>query len=101
MPIFVKTLRGKTIIVYVEASSDISGVKEKIAEKEGIPPTLQSLVFAGRQLGDREKLEEYKIRKDRTIWLTLRLVGGIAKEDREVKKDASSSRTEEGPQQQQ
>ena len=84
VPIFVKTLRGKTIIGYVEASANLSCVKEKIEEKEGIPPRMQSLVFAGRQLRDEESLAQHRVRKDSTIWLTLRLVGGIvsSKEER-------------------
>lgn len=37
MEIYVKTLTGKTITLYVEASETIEICKKKIQSKEGIP----------------------------------------------------------------
>jgi ubiquitin-like protein Nedd8 len=57
----VKTLTGKEIEIDIESDDTIARIKERVEEKEGIPPPQQRLIFGGKQMQDEKKASEYNI----------------------------------------
>eukprot|EP01091_Cochliopodium_minus_P005150 TRINITY_DN1511_c0_g1_i1.p1 TRINITY_DN1511_c0_g1~~TRINITY_DN1511_c0_g1_i1.p1 ORF type:complete len:342 (-),score=110.04 TRINITY_DN1511_c0_g1_i1:27-1031(-) len=74
MRLIVKTLTGKTIYLEdVSPNDSIEELKEMVQDKEGIPPSQQRLIFAGKQLEDDRTVADYGMQNDSTMHLVLRL----------------------------
>ena len=69
MQIFVKTYTGKIITLDVEPSDTIESVKEKVQDKEGIPPETFFLQGHGKTLYNNKTLDDYAIKKEETLYL--------------------------------
>lgn len=69
-----------SISVEVDSNDFIEKIKTIIEEKEGVPRNLQILIFAAKQLDGNRTLSYYNIKKDSTLHLTLRLLGGAKEE---------------------
>ncbi|VDK63468.1 unnamed protein product, partial [Onchocerca ochengi] len=73
----VKTLTGKEIELDIEPNDKVERIKEKVEEKEGIPPPQQRLIFAGKQMNDEKTAQDYKVAGGSVLHLVLALRGGV------------------------
>ena len=71
MPIFVKSLTGKTIRLEVEPRGTVLDVKEQIKDKEGIPIAEQCLTVGDDELEDGHTLADCNIQKESTVHLVV------------------------------
>ncbi|GAM22387.1 hypothetical protein SAMD00019534_055620 [Acytostelium subglobosum LB1] len=76
MLIKVKTLTGKEIEIDIDPTDKIQRIKERVEEKEGIPPSQQRLIFGGKQMGDEKTAKDYSIEGGSVLHLVLALRGG-------------------------
>lgn len=74
--IFVITGTGKTITCRCYEQDTVYDLKYQIYLKEGIPPDLNRLIFAGKQLENEMLLSSYNIRDESTLHMILNLRGG-------------------------
>jgi len=77
MLIKVRTLTGKEIELDIEPDYRVAQIKEKVEEKEGIPPVQQRLIYGGKQMADEKTASDYSLEGGATLHLVLALRGGM------------------------
>lgn len=79
MQLFVGLItEGKTITIGFELSDTIMEIKRKIQDREDVPAECQVLLFRDKTLENDKTCEDYSIYDKATIFLTLRLKGGLS-----------------------
>ncbi|XP_032940235.1 uncharacterized protein LOC117009958 isoform X4 [Catharus ustulatus] len=73
------TLTGKEIEIDIEPTDKVERIKERVEEKEGIPPQQQRLIYSGKQMNDEKTAADYKIQGGSVLHLVLALRGGVAR----------------------
>ena len=75
--IYVKTVTGKVIEIYIKSTDTINELKRIIYYKLGYEENYQRIIFAGKQLEDDETFKTYNIQKESIIHLVLRKFDGF------------------------
>ncbi|XP_078083481.1 polyubiquitin-B-like [Mustelus asterias] len=77
MQIFLKNEKGKTSTYNVLLSESVQDFKACVQRQERVPTNQQRLIYEGKQLEDGYTLADYNIQSESTIFLVLRLRGGM------------------------
>jgi len=79
---YVKTLTGRSFPVSLNQLNEttIYDLKLHIQEKDAIPIDQMRLIFAGRELDDKNFLSDYNLIRNGNIHMVLRLCGGMFNE---------------------
>jgi hypothetical protein len=75
--IFCKMLNGKTIAIDCHPYMSIKELKVIIYKKSGVQPNMQRIIYEGYQMEDDISVSMYRIHKDSTLHLVLRMRGGM------------------------
>ncbi|KAJ6445788.1 polymerase (RNA) II (DNA directed) polypeptide D [Purpureocillium lavendulum] len=67
---------GPALTAAAAMRRQVSQIKEKVEEKEGIPPVQQRLIHGGKQMTDDKTAAEYNLSAGDTLHLVLALRGG-------------------------
>jgi hypothetical protein len=70
--IHIQSIQGLNTSIYFFINDTILDIKNRIREKEGIPPELQMLFLKNKQLEDNKSLNYYKINKNATLHLVIK-----------------------------
>uniref|UniRef100_A0AAR2LFY9 Ubiquitin-like protein NEDD8 n=1 Tax=Pygocentrus nattereri TaxID=42514 RepID=A0AAR2LFY9_PYGNA len=62
--------------LYLKLALTVERIKERVEEKEGIPPQQQRLIYSGKQMNDEKTASDYKIQGGSVLHLVLALRGG-------------------------
>ncbi|KYQ48008.1 hypothetical protein ALC60_12968 [Trachymyrmex zeteki] len=60
----------KIMTDHIEPTDKVERIKERVEEKEGIPPQQQRLIFSGKQMNDEKTAQDYKVQGGSVLHLT-------------------------------
>jgi hypothetical protein len=83
--VVVKGVVDRPVFLDVEHDTRVNEVKMMIFEKTGVEPNDQVLTFGGHRMKGAHTLWYYDVKRDSTIWLSMRLGGSAPKGPRKDK----------------
>ncbi|XP_018953542.1 polyubiquitin-like [Cyprinus carpio] len=75
--VFVQNEKGGIGTYDVDVNETVDQLQTKIYNKERVPEDQQKLIYKGKGLESGKKLQDYNITSGDTIYMTLRLRGGL------------------------
>jgi hypothetical protein len=78
--VFVKTLTGRTITFNFDSHDPVLKIMKYIKDREDININQQRLIFGGKQFEINKSMGMYRVKKESTLHLVLRLCGGMLHE---------------------
>ena len=95
MQIFVRSLQGKILSIQTDDNADVLYLKQNLELNTGLAVCDQRILYGGRELESGHLLEEYEIKNESTVDLTLDLRGGMPKKGKKGKKGGKGKKEKE------
>lgn len=74
----IKRMSGQIFTTYVFPGDTIAQIKQRIQDREGIPPGQQRLIFGGKQMEDDQPVELFGLQEQSLVHLIQSSVGFVA-----------------------
>ena len=81
MMIYVKMINGKTISVKCEGKQTAAVISDEVERRSSIPRDMTYLVHKGKMMSEKQTIKENNIEAEATIEMSLRLLGGMEKDE--------------------
>uniref|UniRef100_A0A8C8CM64 Ubiquitin-like protein NEDD8 n=1 Tax=Oncorhynchus tshawytscha TaxID=74940 RepID=A0A8C8CM64_ONCTS len=72
-----RVMSSNDVLISSLVRMKVERIKERVEEKEGIPPQQQRLIYSGKQMNDEKTAADYKIQGGSVLHLVLALRGGL------------------------
>lgn len=77
MELYVKLYSGEILVLYLLPTDTIDHIKSEIYKQTNIRKDSQRIIITGQQLNDEKTIHDYNIQSKSTLYLILRLCGGM------------------------
>ena len=81
MTVYVKMIHEKTISIKCDRNTTAAVISDEVERRSSIPRDMIRLVHKGKMLSEKETMKEHNIEAEATIEMSLRLLGGIEKNE--------------------
>ena len=90
--IYVKMINGKTISIQCEGKQTASIISDEVERRSLIPRDMTYLVHKGKVMIEKKTMEENNIEAEATLEMSLRLLGGMEKNEQMDKHETEEDR---------